>query len=116
MKEDKKVKKERVEYGLTRSYVAQNRVYIDAELKKCRTVKSIWAEITQQGTNPAISYRNFLYNVSILIVKNRAIDFHQDGNQSAAMIKVSGNVKNTATTTVSDSFKFSTQINPEDLI
>jgi hypothetical protein len=116
VKEDKKEKKERAEYGLARSYVAQNKNFIEAELKKRRTVRSIWAELTQQGTNTVISYRNFLYNVSTLIVKNRAIDFHLDGNQSAATMKQFSNDKNVNTNTVTDSFKFSTQINPEDII
>lgn len=116
MREDKKEKKVRAEYGLARSYVAQNKDYIEAELKKRRTVRSIWAELTQQGTNAVIPYRNFLYNVSTLIAKNRAIDFHRDSNKHTATIKELGNDRNATTTAVSDSFKFSTQINPEDII
>jgi hypothetical protein len=116
VKEDKKEKKVRAEYGLARSYVAQNKDYIEAELKKRRTVRSIWAELTQQGTNAVIPYRNFLYNVSTLIAKNRAIDFHRDSNKHTATIKQLGNDRNATTTAVSDSFKFSTQINPEDII
>lgn len=108
MKADKTTKKPRIEYGLARTYVAQNMAFIKAELKKRRTVRSIWAELTQEGTNTVISYRSFLYNVSTMIVNNQTIDF-----QSAALAKQAGNARTNA---VADSFQFSTQINSEDII
>lgn len=98
----------RLEYGFARSFVAQHKNYIEQEMKKLRTVKSIWKEL-QSNAKDKISYRIFVYHVSNQIAKNLPLQYYigrKDTQKKSERHDRS----------ISHAFEFTTQVNSEEII
>lgn len=91
------------EYGSSRSYVVIHLEEIKKELRKGRTIKSIWQEFVDRK-NCTVQYRSFLYNVNMLISQKEISNKEVSGkpkNQSSAPNK---------------NFDFNPQIDIEEII
>ena len=95
--------KKRNEYGSNRSYVIVHLDEIRNELRKGRTVKSIWQEFVDKK-NCNIQYRSFLYNVNTLISQKEIKTLTKDDH------------KEKKATSPSKNFDFNPQIDIEEII
>lgn len=98
----------RLEYGFARAFVAQKKDYIQQELEKLRTIKSIWNELKDQSKEK-ISYRVFAYQLSNQITKNLPLQYYL-GAENA---KKENQVKSKD---IVKSFEFTPQVNSEDIV
>lgn len=97
--------KNKKEYGFARSYVTQNSPFIENELKKMRTIKSIWKELMKRD-ELAIPYNTFLYHVCKIITKEKSINRHQQNTLEQVKNKHHATAK----------FSFEANANDEELI
>lgn len=98
----------RLEYGFARSFVAQNKDYIQQELDKLRTIKSIWNELKDRSKEK-ISYRVFAYQVSNQITRNLPLQYYLGTEE----VKTENKEKSKS---IAKSFEFTPQVNSEDIV